>query len=334
MALSDLIVINHRKAAKADALSPIQEGPEGCVVRTCLREVHVTTRQHVAGIVLPPPGTDAQGASTELYQGAEAYGFLLRLASGLESEILGETEIFGQIKQAWRDCETREASRPLRPWMQRLLQETKEVRSEYVVGLGSATYGSLTRRLLGGRPEGTTLLLGAGQLAATILPYLDGPDLRIHNRNPARAFAMLAEARERQGGSVTVLDPGLDAELAAWREARDVVICVPADAERDVARARAWREHAATRGGKLLHLGIRGTEGTAWHGVPGVATLAEMFSLRDAQASQREALLNRARKACHDKAQLARLDDADGTRSGSSTHGWEDLAVFQAQAAW
>ena len=130
----------------------------------------------------------------------------MRLASGLESEIAGETEIFGQIKQAWRDYELAQAdsARALRPWMQRLLQDTKEIRSEYIVGLGSATYGSLARRLLGGRPEGTTLLIGAGQLAATVLPYLDCPDLRIYNRNPARAFAMLAEARERPGGSVTV----------------------------------------------------------------------------------------------------------------------------------
>jgi glutamyl-tRNA reductase len=334
MALSDLIVVNHRKAAKADALAPGLPEVEGCVVRTCLREVQVTTRAYLNGAAAHIPHTDANGASTVLYQGAEAYGFLLRLATGLESEIVGETEIFGQIKQAWRDFETNDGARPLRPWMQRLLQETKEIRSEYVVGLGSATYGSLTRRLLGGRPEGTTLLLGAGQLAATILPYLDGTDLLIHNRNPARAFAMLAEARERQGGSVTVLDPGLEAELAAWREARDIILCVPADAERDIARAKVWRDHGAARGGRLLHLGIRGTEGTAFDGLPNVATLDEMFSLRDSQAGQRTALLNRARKACIDKAQLARLDDADGSRSGSSNHGWEDLAVFQAQVAW
>jgi hypothetical protein len=58
--------------------------------------------------------------------------------------------------------------------------------------------------------------------------------------------------------------------------------------------------------------------------------LRDLFSLRDAQASQREMLLARARRACRNKAQLARLDDADGSRAGSSNHGWEDLAVFQA----
>jgi hypothetical protein len=61
-----------------------------------------------------------------------------------------------------------------------------------------------------------------------------------------------------------------------------------------------------------------------------VATLHELFGLRDTQAGQREAQLAKARRACLNKAQLARLDDADGSRAGSSNHGWEDLAVFQA----
>ena len=313
MALAHLTVRNYRSS---EAPPPAAAAPQACVIRTCLREVQVSTAP-----------TGAEGAQT----GAAAYEFLLRLASGLESEIAGETEIFGQIKQAWREHEQAQAeqARALRPFMQRLLQDTKEIRSEYVVGLGSATYGSLARRLLGGRPEGTTLLIGAGQLAATVLPYLDCPDLRIYNRNPVRVFAMLAEARERPGGSVTVLEPSLEAELAAWREAHDVVLCVPADPSRDAQRVRAWQESAAQRGGRVLHLGLHGASGTVWEGLPQLATLQELFGLRDTQAEQRAALLARARRACLDKAKLAYIDDADGSRPGTSNHGWEDLAVFQ-----
>ena len=76
--------------------------------------------------------------------------------------------------------------------------------------------------------------------------------------------------------------------------------------------------------------GDRTAAGTAWAGVPDLATLTELFGLRETQASQRELRLARARRACLSKAQLARLDDADGSRAGSSNHGWEDLAVFGA----
>jgi hypothetical protein len=108
-----------------------------------------------------------------------------------------------------------------------------------------------------------------------------------------------------------------------------VILCIPADAARDAERVRLWRHHGAP-GGRVLHLGIDGAAGTAWAQLPGIATLRDLFSLRDTQASQRDAQLARARRACANKAQLARLDDADGSRAGSSNHGWEDLAVFQA----
>jgi len=323
MALSDLVALNRKSPdAAAEALLP-----DACAVKTCLREVRIAT--------LPPDSRpapmEARAAGYEAYSGADAYRFLLQLACGLESEIAGETEILGQIKQSWRDYETAHAveARALRPWMQRLLQDTKEVRTEYVVGLGSATYGSLVRRLLGGTLEGPTLLLGAGQLAETILPFLDTGEVLVWNRSAERAQAMLSRQRASQTeGRVTLLPPTPEAEAAAWQRARDVVICIPADAARDAERVRSWLSKA--RPGRVLHLGIDSAAGTAWQQVPGLATLKDLFGLRDTQAAQRDQLLARARKACADKAQLARLDDTDGSRAGSSNHGWEDLAVFQA----
>jgi hypothetical protein len=324
MALADLIVLNRNTSG--DTSTTLL--PDACVIGTCLREVRI-------GMHAPddqPMPAEANAAGYELYTGATAYRFLLQLACGLESEIAGETEILGQVKQSWRDCELAqpEQARLLRPWMQRLLQDTKEIRSEYVVGLGSATYGSLVRRLLGGNLQGPTLLLGAGQLAETVLPFLDAGEVLVWNRSPARAVDMLSRQRTAQiEGRVKLLASTHEAEVAAWRRARDVVICIPADAELDAARAQAWRHHGA-HDGRVLHLGIDNAMGTAWQQVQGMATLKDLFGLRDSQASQRDLLLARARKACANKAQLARLDDADGSRAGSSNHGWEDLAVFQA----
>ncbi len=324
MALADLTVLNRKSAG--DTSTTLL--PNACVIGTCLREVRI-------GMLHPddqPLEAEAQAAGHELHTGAAAYRFLLQLACGLESEIAGETEILGQVKQAWRDCETSggDVPRQLRPWMQRLLQDTKEIRSEYVVGLGSATYGSLVRRLLGGNSQGPTLLLGAGQLAETILPFLDSGEVMVWNRSRPRAQEMLSRQRAAQTKDrVHLLDSGVAAEESAWHRAHDVVICIPADPVRDPARVQWWLHHGAPEG-RVLHLGIDSTASTAWSRLPNVATLRDLFGLRDSQATQRDTMLARARKACADKAQLARLDDADGSRAGSSNHGWEDLAVFQA----
>ncbi|HWL63051.1 MAG TPA: hypothetical protein VNQ32_09655 [Steroidobacteraceae bacterium] len=321
MALADLIVLNRKVSATPSAALL----PGACVLATCLREVRIgmaPAREH-------PTRAAAEAAGYERHVGAEAYRFLLQLACGLESEIAGETEILGQIKQAWRDHEATEAARALRPWMQRLLQDTKEIRSEHVTSLGSATYGSLVRRLLGNELPGPTLLVGAGQLAEAILPFLDSGEVMVWNRSPERGAALLARQRAGAGGRVHLLGSTLEAENAAWCRAHDVILCIPADETRDAARVRLWQQHGAADG-RVLHLGIDGVEGTPWAALPGVFTLRDLFSLRDSHALQREAQLARARRACRDKAQLARLDDADGSRAGSSNHGWEDLAVFQA----
>lgn len=324
MPLSDLIVLNRKTAERP----PCGLLPDGLVLGTCLREVRIA--------MLPsakqPSRAQADAAGYERHVGADAYRFLLQLACGLESEIAGETEILGQIKQAWREHEATgsDGAKALRPWMQRLLQDTKEIRSEYVVGLGSATYGSLVRRLLGGELRGPTLLVGAGQLAETILPFLDTGTVMVWNRSRERAEAMLA--RQRAGsteGRVRLLDTTPEAEIAAWKQSHDVILCIPADAGRDPERVRTWRAHGHPDG-RVLHLGIDGAAGTAWEGLPGLFTLRDLFNLRDAQAEQREAMLERARRACRNKAQLARLDDADGSRAGNSNHSWEDLAVFEA----
>src|SRR6185295_11127857 len=99
----------------------------------------------------------------------------------------------------------------------------------------------LVRRLLGGASTGPTLLLGAGQLAETILPFLDTGEVLVWNRSHARAEEMLARQRAAQTqGRVHLLASTQSAEETAWRRAQDVIICIPADAERDAARVEWW----------------------------------------------------------------------------------------------
>ena len=86
----------------------------------------------------------------EVYQGADAYRFMLEIACGLHSKIQGESEIFGQIKQAWKEYHTAEpvASKPLNTLVQHLFADTKRVRTEFLHGIGGQSYAGATQKLL------------------------------------------------------------------------------------------------------------------------------------------------------------------------------------------
>ena len=199
----------------------------------------------------------------ETYRAADAYAFLLRFASGLESKLIAETEIFGQIKSAWRDFSVGESAlaRALSPWMQLLFQDAKAVRAAHLGQLGSASYGSQTRRLLGeAAAAGPTLLIGAGQLAQSVSPWLPGSELWLCNRTVERALELARELAKREPARpVRVIEGGIEAELAAWRAARNVVVCIPADAVRDGARVASWRERVDRSGRVLDHTVLSGS---------------------------------------------------------------------------
>ena len=77
---------------------------------------------------------------------------------------------------------------------------------------------------------------------------------------------------------VRVIEEGSEAELAAWREAARVVICVPPDPRADRARVAAWRARPGS-GGRIVHLGA-GAEGSApWKDLPEFVSLGTLFEM-------------------------------------------------------
>jgi glutamyl-tRNA reductase len=269
-----------------------------------------------------------EDVALEHFEGTDAYAFLLRFACGLESKLVAETEIFGQIKQSWRAfSELGSAlSKQLSPCIQQLFHDAKEIRAQYLVGLGSASYGSQVRRLLGDEiGSGPTLLIGAGQLAQVVAPWLTGSELWLWNRTSERARELAVElAKRNPKRAVRVIEGGAEAELKAWREAHQVVICVPADPLGDQARVQAWRERQAGAG-RVIHLGV-GAEGVApWNSLPEFVSLGALFEMLQAQSDLRRRQLERSRRACMEKALLRSLGS-----NTSQPQSWEDLAAFNA----
>ena len=297
-------------------------GRAAWVIETCQRTVMVAAGRGardriVAGL---PVAARAPG-----YSGVEAYAFLLRFACGLESRLVGECEIFGQIKEAWRQFASTPSalSRELDGWVQRLFKDTKEVRAGPLARLGSASYGSQVRRLLGAASEGPTLLVGAGQLAQAVAPWIETPELLLWNRTVERAHELARLVQERHPGrACRVLEATAAAELEAWSHAGDVIICVPADEDRDEGRIAAWKARSP-RGGRIVHLGLGESNHERWADVSGLTSLAALFEMLRTQSDQRGLQVARARRACAEKAVLRSLGP-----NATQAHGWEDLAAF------
>jgi Glutamyl-tRNAGlu reductase, N-terminal domain len=324
--LRDINVLHWRGARAPTAGAPdIRPGADLFLMDTCQRRVAVVSGREAleqARLEFPVDG------AIETFAGADAYAFLLRFACGLESKLVAETEIFGQIKQAWREFSERRSplARQLSPLIQLLFQDAKAVRAQCLAKLGSASYGSQVRRLLGEDAKGgPTLLIGAGQLAQSVAPWLTGSELWLWNRTPERAEELARELAKRDPQRpVRVIDKGADAELAAWRAARNVILCVPADDRQDSARVQAWAQRS-DRNGRVVHLGLGAQGATPWNELSDLVSLGALFDMLQAQTEQRRRQIERARRACLEKALLRSL----GAHS-SHPHSWEDLAAFHA----
>jgi hypothetical protein len=336
MFLGSLRVMHVSKRALADADLPAVLGlvdalfPEALRLDTCQRRIWIYP-SFAASLTTAP----REVPGTELFSGAEAYSFLLRVATGLESEVKGETDIFGQLKEAWAQFELQGSGLllALSPWMRKVFEDTKEIRSLHLQNVGTASYGSLVRRVLRSfseSPQGPILLVGSGQIAQSIAPWLLDQELWILNRTRDSAerlkFELLAkEPRAR----IRVLEADDETQLTAFQMAAHAVICVPVDSERDEARIEAWdqADRASAVPRAVVHLGGMRAACSGWTRLSRFVCLDELFALQKSQNDLRTEQVDRALRACSERARLRGLA---GSSAGSATlpHGWEDLAVF------
>lgn len=286
---------------------------EALVLHTCQRVMVLSCSEQ---LLRDLHGQLPANARVETCSGSAAYELLLRLACGLESKLAGETEVFGQFKQCWQEFQASRSDLAchVSGLMQSLFRDVKDIRSRYLTGTGSASYGSLVRRVLNANAGNTAaaanapvLLVGAGQLAQSVAPWLKHSELWIWNRSAERAEALAEDLRRRDAERVVrVLPSTFEAELAAWRAARDVIVCVPADHERDAHRVDAW-SHPRDERGRVIHLGFSEVPATEtgeahWTAVDPLLHLGHLYEMLRASNEQRAAQIEMARRACADKA--------------------------------
>jgi glutamyl-tRNA reductase len=133
--------------------------------------------------------------------GREAVEHLFKVAAALDSQIVGEHQILGQLKEAYRVAsEERTARFLLNKLMHRAFRVGKRTQSETELGRGSVSVASaavdLTGRIFSDMGDKEVLLVGAGQTAQTAAKGLIGAGVKrvvVANRTLQRAEELTAQ---------------------------------------------------------------------------------------------------------------------------------------------
>jgi glutamyl-tRNA reductase len=212
--------LNHRSAVvaerellalSADALEETLAGyarldgiEEVAVVSTCCRvEVFAATRCPAAASVALRQALFAR-AGRELplveLQGEDAFRHLVRVAASLESAVVGEPQILGQVKDAFqRAADVGAAGKELAGVLGRALQIAKRVRTETAIGRSGVSWGhaaaALAEKVLGPLSGRRVVVVGAGEMARVSAQHLaaEGAELVVLNRTLANGEALARE---------------------------------------------------------------------------------------------------------------------------------------------
>ena len=195
----------------AGALRSLAEDPalsEGAILSTCNRtEIYCvlngSRRESVVDWLARFHGIEAVRLSPYLFTHVDraAITHLLEVASGLDSMVLGEPQILGQVKTAFQTaCDHGTAGKLLGRLFQHTFAVAKQVRTDTAIGTSPVSVAfaavSLARQIFTDLKDQTALLIGAGEtieLAARHLRQQGVGRIIVANRTVERAHALAAE---------------------------------------------------------------------------------------------------------------------------------------------
>jgi glutamyl-tRNA reductase len=233
------------------ALDQLKQRPgllEGMILSTCNRvEVAVTADEDtdagmaVEGFLAESRSVARDWVSPHLYRydGPDAIRHMFRVASSLDSMIVGEPQILGQMKSAYAVAKERgaintAASGFLDQVVTKAFNVAKRVRSETEIGESavSVSYAAvaLAREIFGSLKGQRVLVVGAGKMAESAARHLRRSgvlEILVTNRTRERALSLADEV----GGTVIDYErfhealPEVDILLASSGSATYIVTC-------------------------------------------------------------------------------------------------------------
>ncbi len=157
-------------------------------------------------------------------EGNPAVQHLMLVAAGMDSQMLGETEIFGQVKAAYEQAQRGGATGPvLNRIFQKTFQAAKHVRSQTAIGSGQISTANvaveLAQNIFGDLGSAQVLLLGAGEIGektARAFQSRGAAAVTVASRHMERAMELA-----RSLGASAMPFEQRDTRLAEF----DVVVC-------------------------------------------------------------------------------------------------------------
>ena len=146
---------------------------------------------------------------------------LMRVCSGLDSMVIGEPQILGQMKQAYRNAsEVGTVGAELSPLFQSAFSVAKQVRTDTAIGQSPVSVAfaavSLARQIFADFSRHQALLIGAGetiQLTARHLQSAGIKNITIANRSEKRAQSLADEVNGRTIALTDIPDALVDADI-------------------------------------------------------------------------------------------------------------------------
>ena len=196
--------ISFSKEQLSTALTQLRERVgEAVILETCNRTEIYTTAENaskatdqVRSFIAEFHDLDAESVYPHLYEyiDTQAVRHLFRVASGLDSMIIGESEILGQVRDALTPAtEMKTVDTPLVGLFHAAIRTGRKVREETELGRNSLSISyagvKLAQKVLGTLRSRCVLLIGAGEagtLVAKALRTVGVSDLIVANRTRAR----------------------------------------------------------------------------------------------------------------------------------------------------
>lgn len=270
--------------------------------------------------------------------GPEAVRHLIEVAAGLDSQMLGETEIFGQVKEAYAEAQSRGSTGPvLNRVFQKAFQAAKHVRSHSAITEGQVSVANvaveLAQSIFGGLGDARILLLGAGEIGEKTA--------KAFQSRGATALTVASRRLERAMELATAL--GASALPFEQREQRladfDIVVCATAAPELVVSlpAARAAMQRRPAR--PLLFVDqalprdvdpeVAGLENVFLYNLDDLARIAEENrAAREAEVSRCRAMAGeRAETVWRQVAEQVSATPKSASRSGLSRTGGDTVAA-------